>query len=81
MLNFLGEKLIGTEIFEEIVEDIPENDKMTCITDNVEILDHTSLFKIPKYLETVNSILILVYFLWNFYFNKCNDFQPSSCSS
>lgn len=53
MLNFLQEKLKGTDIIEEIIQDNPENDKMPCITDNDEILDHTNLFKIPKYLETV----------------------------
>lgn len=52
-MKFLQEKLLGTGIFEDIINDNQEESRTPCISDNDEILDNTNLFKVPKYLETV----------------------------
>ena len=51
----LKKKLSGLNIFEDIIDDYtPDSNRQSHdIHDQKSKIDHTGLFKIPKYLETV----------------------------
>ncbi len=72
MKSLLGIGKFG--IIDEIFNDNDTIDQSADCLEEEDKVDHTSLFKIPKYLETVNYILkiftkSLVHFFWDF--NTC----------
>ena len=57
MLNSLKGRFVKLNVFDEIFEDTATNGENQDISQDEDEIEQSSLFKIPKYMETVNKFI------------------------